>query len=410
MIRIRKNIVDLNNNELRALKTAYRLLQEETTEEGYEALATIHGFPGETFCPHHTQDLRFLPWHRQYMLEFENALRHHVPDVTLPYWDWGQPPAFDTPGGLPSMCLSEIVDGNDVNPLSRAPMKWVSEFIEQNREQLTEQHIVFLGNGWSKRNPDPREFLHLETEWNLAAEEADAIVAEDFRSFSDGIEQPHDDLHGHVGWHMGSVATAAFDPIFWIHHSNVDRQWALWQLLHPFAEQHLSPQTLLKPFDGVTIRSTISIEQLGYDYADLSELRMLDNVEDRWVRLPQRFRDARERVSKERTFIVFDNLRMPMEDSVELRVFADQPDANAATAQLDNPNFLGKVFLFGMGGAKSAGLSPIIPFSRKLDVTSLIADEQVKLNVVPVNQHNEQIDVDAVLENKPKIIIRKKKK
>jgi len=64
MIRIRKNIVDLNNNELRALKTAYRLLQEETTEEGYEALATIHGFPGETFCPHHTQDLRFLPWHR----------------------------------------------------------------------------------------------------------------------------------------------------------------------------------------------------------------------------------------------------------------------------------------------------------------------------------------------------------
>jgi len=67
-----------------------------------------------------------------------------------------------------------------------------------------------------------------------------------------------------------------------------------------------------------------------------------------------------------------------MEDSVELRVFADQPDANAATAQLDNPNFLGKVFLFGMGGAKSAGLSPIIPFSRKLDVTSLIADDQVK--------------------------------
>ena len=30
---------------------------------------------------------------------------------------------------------------------------------------------------------------------------------------------------------MGSVLTAAFDPIFWVHHANVDRLWAEWSCL-----------------------------------------------------------------------------------------------------------------------------------------------------------------------------------
>ena len=28
-----------------------------------------------------------------------------------------------------------------------------------------------------------------------------------------------------------------FDPIFWLHHCNVDRMYALWQALHPDADQ-----------------------------------------------------------------------------------------------------------------------------------------------------------------------------
>ena len=39
----------------------------------------------------------------------------------------------------------------------------------------------------------------------------------------------HDRVHGYVGGSMGQVPTAAFDPIFWSHHSMVDRIWYLWQ-------------------------------------------------------------------------------------------------------------------------------------------------------------------------------------
>lgn len=42
----------------------------------------------------------------------------------------------------------------------------------------------------------------------------------------------HDYLGGDVG-HMGKVAVAAFDPVFWIHHCQVDRWFAIWQAIHP---------------------------------------------------------------------------------------------------------------------------------------------------------------------------------
>ena len=45
----------------------------------------------------------------------------------------------------------------------------------------------------------------------------------------------HDEIHfavggaiGDVGGAMSDVPTAAFDPIFWVHHSNIDRLWAEW--------------------------------------------------------------------------------------------------------------------------------------------------------------------------------------
>ena len=31
---------------------------------------------------------QFFPWHRWYLLEFENLLRRADPRVTIPYWDW----------------------------------------------------------------------------------------------------------------------------------------------------------------------------------------------------------------------------------------------------------------------------------------------------------------------------------
>jgi tyrosinase len=31
---------------------------------------------------------RFLPWHRVYLVQLEQAIQAIHPDVTIPYWDW----------------------------------------------------------------------------------------------------------------------------------------------------------------------------------------------------------------------------------------------------------------------------------------------------------------------------------
>src|SRR6201999_2204078 len=51
--------------------------------------------------------------------------------------------------------------------------------------------------------------------------------------------QPHNVVHDAVGGNGGLMADpdqAAADPIFWIHHANIDRLWFIWS-----SPQHLDP-------------------------------------------------------------------------------------------------------------------------------------------------------------------------
>ncbi|CVL03756.1 related to tyrosinase precursor (monophenol monooxygenase) [Fusarium mangiferae] len=50
---------------------------------------------------------------------------------------------------------------------------------------------------------------------------------------SGSIEDFHGKYHGYIGGfrsgHMSFISTAAFDPIFWMHHCQIDRLFAIWQ-------------------------------------------------------------------------------------------------------------------------------------------------------------------------------------
>ena len=50
------------------------------------------------------------------------------------------------------------------------------------------------------------------------------------------LEDIHNEIHDKTGGpngHMGSLDVSAFDPVFWLHHANVDRLFAIWQALNP---------------------------------------------------------------------------------------------------------------------------------------------------------------------------------
>ena len=59
-------------------------------------------------------------------------------------------------------------------------------------------------------------------------------------------QKPHNKVHVSVGGSMAHVATAAYDPIFYLHHSFIDFQYAYWQEL-----QKLRLRSELAPVDAV---------------------------------------------------------------------------------------------------------------------------------------------------------------
>lgn len=64
----------------------------------------------------------------------------------------------------------------------------------------------------------------------------------------DSIESLHDGIHlaagGNFG-HMAIIAYSAFDPVFFLHHANVDRLFAMWQVLHNIS--YVEPMAAVVP-------------------------------------------------------------------------------------------------------------------------------------------------------------------
>lgn len=54
-----------------------------------------------------------------------------------------------------------------------------------------------------------------------------------YNEFSTALENIHNNIHVTVGGDMARVDYSAFDPIFWLHHCNVDRLTAMYQASHP---------------------------------------------------------------------------------------------------------------------------------------------------------------------------------
>jgi len=91
---------------------------------------------------------------------------------------------------------------------------------------------------------------------------------DDFAQFSERLRNWwHNYIHGYVGGDMSDPNLAAYDPIFFPHHSNIDRIWAIWQGDHGVENiPSYMKDVVLRPF-AMTVRQVLDINGLEYQYA-----------------------------------------------------------------------------------------------------------------------------------------------
>jgi tyrosinase len=173
---------------------------------------SVHSMPGMV-------GTNFLAWHRQFLFRLERRLRRVESRVTLPYWDWIADPAIPV----------------------------------QLRGQARLQD-------WSiTREWDP-SFLPTQADVDAA------MARTTFASFQRWLEQVHNNVHLAVGGTMSGASSPA-DPLFFLHHANIDRLWARWQRAHPRRRPSNTGETLRpRPLFGVKVRDVLSVSNLGYRY------------------------------------------------------------------------------------------------------------------------------------------------
>jgi tyrosinase len=72
--------------------------------------------------------------------------------------------------------------------------------------------------------------------YNMLAFEHDYLPISSEVQGPNNIESIHGTIHSTVGGEEGNfyiVYYSAFDPIFWLHHGNVDRLFSIWEALNP---------------------------------------------------------------------------------------------------------------------------------------------------------------------------------
>lgn len=245
----RKNVAQLRSPQLAALRRAYAASKATTDDRGFFRWAGVHGLPLPISCQHHTE--LFLPWHRAYLYFFELSLKRFEPTVTLPWWDWTSSGSHSY--GVPHAYAAAQADGAD-NPLAAGG-------------PIAPAAITQGGAGAPKvvsRNHDDPSLLPTAAQVNAL------LKLGDFLDFQQQLEQIHDSVHVWTGGTMSEIPFAAYDPLFFAHHTMIDRIWRLWQLRHPTA---VVPRGLiteaLDPFH-ITVADTIEVTGLGYDYAAFS--------------------------------------------------------------------------------------------------------------------------------------------
>jgi hypothetical protein len=156
-----------------------------------------------------------------YLYFFETMVRKGSnPGFNLPYWDYDNPSSPTDPRlQLPSQFRT---------PASSANSLWVSE----RNPTMNAGGYLPVGDVQTNYSMSRMAYTCGATNWASSFGGKQVPAPVHFASGFGALESlPHNAVHDDVGGWMGNPNTAAQDPIFWLHHSNIDRLWDAWEKL-----------------------------------------------------------------------------------------------------------------------------------------------------------------------------------
>ncbi|HMR49197.1 MAG TPA: tyrosinase family protein [Arachnia sp.] len=235
--------------------------------------------PTERFlatCQHDTW--YFLPWHRMYLLHYEAVVRAIIAELdddrisdqtretwALPYWNYQD----RSHRILPQAFRDAVMPDGTPNPLAQADRL---PLVQSGESPLSDDEVEFAG--WWRETfftlPEAPSFGGTDVgKRHRPFQFADAGALE---------LTPHGSVHMYVGPDMASFATAGTDPIFWLHHCNLDRLWEVWLggsgRTNPTSGGWLTETFDFRDVEGATwtrtARQVESTVELGYTYEDTS--------------------------------------------------------------------------------------------------------------------------------------------
>jgi tyrosinase len=206
------NGLALNDPMVQTLRDGVRLLMNRLPSQGpnWTDMAHIHGTSiGFNKCPH--GNWYFLPWHRAYLLMYEMMIRKVTGNnsFAMPYWDWAAnrtvPQAFKDPiyNSLPNPLYVATRNNNYSIPNSFVGPTVMNNILGQTNFEL------FASSRPSGQN-------NTNATWIKAWGSQGTLES-----------TPHNNIHNNLGGYMPGY-TSPLDPIFLMHHGNIDHIWWQW--------------------------------------------------------------------------------------------------------------------------------------------------------------------------------------
>jgi len=436
-VRARKSVFELSADEGDRLKAAYdalRRLRVERPEDPRNWLSQglIHCW----YCSGSLDALSgpeihggwwFLPWHRAYLYFHERILGDLIddPSLTLPYWDW------DTP------------DRNRFPDLYMTPNDPSNPLFDTFRAATAADRIPNdPSTGFDLVGPQRMANVLGQVSFDL------------FGGAGEGASGQLGTLEGapHGGVHlwvtnpatlvpaqinMGVLGTAAFDPVFYAHHGNIDRLWEVWLASDPTHANPANPEWLggqfffydhARQWTSISVADVVDSQtSLRYRYeppttatpvgavaraeaatggpraapVTLPTERVVELAADDEKPLPPEpttlraswpeaaAREAAAAAAEEgaRYILRIDGVRVPLDEALMLRVFVNQPDATAETAAT-GPHFAGSAIILPrtIASARQTGQQSVTNLA--FDVTEqlpLVAaeEDEIAVTIVP---------------------------